>query len=75
LLMDGEEMSNLYRGPFIYRCILPCFVSFGKVVTEEKIFRSKHFYVICLYTSDCGKLKRKLSAITIRNLVCRTKLK
>jgi hypothetical protein len=35
--MDRDEMSNLYRGPS-HTCILPSFGSFGKVVSEEKIF-------------------------------------
>ena len=35
LLMDQDEMSNLYRGPF-HRCFLPSFGSFGQTVSEEK---------------------------------------
>jgi hypothetical protein len=36
----GTELSNLYRGPSIYAS-LPCFGSFGPVVSEEKIFRNR----------------------------------
>ena len=42
LLTDRDEISNLYRGPFI-KCFLPCFISFGQAVTEEKIFRNWPF--------------------------------
>ena len=34
-------MSNPYRGPSIYRCFLSSFDSFGKVVSEEKVFRNR----------------------------------
>jgi hypothetical protein len=37
LLMDRDEMSNLYRT--LHRCFLPSFNSFGSVVSEEKIFK------------------------------------
>ena len=40
LLTDREEMSNVYRGCSI-RCFLPSFGSFGKAVSEEKIFRNR----------------------------------
>ena len=40
LLIDRDVMSKLYRG-YSKRCILPCFVSFGKVVSEKKIFRNR----------------------------------
>ena len=38
LLMDQDNMSNLYKGPSInYRCFLSNFSSFGWRVSEEKI--------------------------------------
>ena len=38
LLMNRDNMSNLYKGPFIdYRCFLSNFSSFGWGVSEEKI--------------------------------------
>ena len=40
LLMDRDEMSNLYRRPPIL-CILPNFGSFGQAVSEEKLFFQK----------------------------------
>jgi hypothetical protein len=43
--MDREEISNLCRGSSIdasyHRCFLPRFGSFGKAVSEEKIFRNR----------------------------------
>ena len=39
LLADRNEMTNLYRGPA--RCFLPSFGSFGKVVSEQKIFLNR----------------------------------
>ena len=39
LQTNRDEMSNLYRGPSI-RCFLPSFSSFGKVISEKKIFRN-----------------------------------
>jgi hypothetical protein len=37
--MDRDEMSILYRGYWsCHRCFLPSFGSFGKGVSEEKIF-------------------------------------
>ena len=39
LLMNRDKMSNLYRGPSI--CFLPSFGSFGKAVSEEKIFKNR----------------------------------
>ena len=41
LLTDRDEMSNLYRGPSIYKCFLPSFCSFGQTVSEEKIFLNR----------------------------------
>ena len=38
-LMDRDEMSNLYRGPAIDTSYIPSFDSFGKAVSEEKIFQ------------------------------------
>ena len=38
LLMDRDEMSNLYKRTS-HRCILPSSGSFGKAVSEEKIFQ------------------------------------
>jgi hypothetical protein len=35
-LMDWDEMSNLYEGPF-HKCFLPSFISFGWGVSEERI--------------------------------------
>ena len=48
LLMDRDEMSNLYRGP-PHRCILPSFGSFGKAVSGEKIFKNQQY----LYRDNC----------------------
>ena len=40
LLMDRDKMSNFLQRTF-HRCFLPTFGSFGKVVSEEKIFRNQ----------------------------------
>ena len=39
LLMNQDEMSNLYRT--FQGCSLPSFDSFGQEVTEDKIFRNR----------------------------------
>ena len=39
LLMDREKMNKLQRT--FHRCFLPSFSSFGKVVSEDKIFRNQ----------------------------------
>ena len=40
LLTNRDEMINLYRGPSIQCiCFLPNFSSFGKVVSQKKIFQ------------------------------------
>ena len=36
---SGQNVQSLQR--IFHRCFLPCFVSFGKTVTEEKIFRNR----------------------------------
>jgi hypothetical protein len=36
---SGGNEQSLYRN--FYRCFLPSFGSFGKVVSEEKIFRNR----------------------------------
>ena len=40
LLMDWDKMSNLFQRTF-HRCFLPSFGSFGKVVSEQKIFKNR----------------------------------
>jgi hypothetical protein len=40
LLMDRDKISNLYREPS-HKCFLPSFGSFGKAVSEDKIFRNR----------------------------------
>jgi hypothetical protein len=39
LLTDWDKMSNLYKRTF-HRCFLPSFGSFGRAVSEEKMFRN-----------------------------------
>ena len=39
LLTDRNEISNPYKG--FLRCFLPSFGSFGKSVSEVKIFRNQ----------------------------------
>ena len=38
--MNRDKMSNLYREPS-HICFLPSFGSFGKAVSEDKIFRNR----------------------------------
>ena len=57
LLTDWDKMSNLYKRTF-HRCFLPSFGSFGRAVSEEKMFRNgpirnkNHLWWPCLLM-DC----------------------
>jgi hypothetical protein len=60
LVTNQDEISNLYR-----RCFLPSFGSFGKVVSDEKIFskstnQKEEWPVAAMFVNRSGKNEQSL---------------